>query len=552
LHFDSLAPTPPDLDALKPRAAALRERLATGDVAAVLAEWNALRAPVWSWLSWVNLRHRQDTTDAAVSAQKKVRDSIEASWEQEELAVERALLDLPRPTLESAVPAQAIAKWSAAVAAVNPAIRDEREQENALVSEYTKLLGGASFEVDGVTHDLTTIGGPATSGDRSERERAARAKWGWMAENRGELDRIFDELTVLRDGMATSLGHQDFVETGYLRMSRVDYGPDDVARFRAAVREHMVPLGAALRERQAASLGVDTVMLWDEGVLEAGGNPSPGPVSGMLDAGRAAFGRLDPRIGSFYGDMVDDGWIDLPARPGKAPGGFCTYLTAEKRPFVFCNATGVQRDARTLVHEVGHAFQKQASAGIELPELLHGTSDAAEIHSMALEFLAWPVMDEWFGDQAERYRRNHLAGAVLFLPYGLLVDEFQHEVYRAPQAGAAARHRAWADLESSWLPWRDSGDLPHVSEGGFWQQQRHIYAWPFYYVDYCLAQTVALQFWALAENDRADAMERYVALCARGGSLPFQALVRTTGLDSPFDDGAVAQVAQTVARALNL
>lgn len=552
MHFDQLSPARPDLDALRPQMAALRARLTTDDVGEVIRDWNALRAPVWSWLSWVNLRHRQDTIDPIISAQKTLRDTIEASWEQEELALERALLDLPGEALSDAVPAQAIAKWSTSVAAVNPTVRNEREKENALVTEYVKLMGQASFEVQGKSYDLVTIGGPATAPDRDLREAAARATYGWMDRNRGELDRIFDDLVGLRAHMAGKLGHRDFVETGYLRMSRVDYGPEDVKHFRAAVREHIVPLAAALRTRQAEQLGIDKVMLWDEGVHDLVGNPDPGPVDGMLDAGRAAFSRLDPRIAGFFDSLVDDGWIDLPARPGKAPGGFCTYLSEQRRPFVFCNATGVERDVRTLVHEVGHAFQKQASAAIELPELLHGTSDAAEIHSMALEFLAWPVMDSWFGDGVDRYRRNHLARAVLFLPYGLLVDEVQHSFYEQPESGPAARHAMWKELESSWLPGRDCGDLPHASIGGFWQRQRHIYASPFYYIDYCLAQTVALQFWSLSQTDPSDALERYVALCARGGSLPFQSLVRTTGLSSPFDDGVVAGVAEQVARSLNL
>ncbi len=552
MRFDSLAPPEPDLPALLPQMAALRARVGRDDAATVIARWASLRAPVYTWLSWVNLRHRLDTRDPEVSAWKRRSDALDASWEQEEIALEAALLALPEDELEAAVAAQAVAKWSSAVAAVNPAIREERERENSLVAEYVKLTAAGAFEVDGRSYDLSTIAGPATSPERGVRERAARALYGWMDGARPELDRIYDELTALRDGMARTLGHRDFVQTGYLRMNRVDYGPEDVARFRAAVIEHIVPLGQAIRDRQAQRLGIDRVMLWDEDVLEADGNAQPVPVPEMLAAGKRAFRRLDGRIADFYERLVDDGWIDLPARPGKAPGGFCTYLDTARQPFVFCNASGVQRDVRTLVHEVGHAFQKQASAHIVLPELLHGTSDAAEIHSMSLEFLAWPVMDAWFPGDADRFRRGHLANAVLFLPYGLLVDEFQHEVYAAPDCGPAARHGMWAELERAWLPWRDCGDLPHVAQGGLWQKQRHIYARPFYYVDYCLAQTVALQFWALAQNDPADAMERYVALCGRGGSLPFQSLVRTTGLASPLDDGAVAGVAETVARALDL
>jgi len=552
MHFSTVTPAEPDLSSLEPQMAALRQRLADGvPPQDVIAEWQALRGPVWSWMSWVNLKYRLDTRDEQVGAAKERRDALEASWEQEELALERDLLALPAERAQG-VPGQAAARWTAAVAASNPKIRDERERENALAAEYVKLRGTAEFTIDGETHTLTTIPKLAEGPDRALRHRAAQATWGWHADNREQLDRIFDDLVHLRADIARKLGHRDFVETGYLRMARVDYGPEDVQRFRDAVRTHVVPLCNALRARQAEELGIDKVMLWDEPVLYADGNAEPVPVDRMLEAGREAFARLDPRISAFYADMIDQGWIDLPARPGKSPGGFCTYLMAHRRPFVFCNATGTERDVLTLVHEVGHAFQKEASSAIELPELLHATSDAAEIHSMSLEFLAWPVMDAWFGDDADKYRRAHLSRALLFLPYGLLVDEFQHRVYEAPDASPADRHGMNLELQHSWLPSRDPGDLPHVGMGGFWQKQRHIYAYPFYYIDYCLAQTVALQFWALSQQDAGDAMERYVALCGRGGTRPFQALVRSTGLDSPFDDGVVASVVETVARALDL
>lgn len=551
MDFASLRPSEPDLDSLRPQVAALCAAVAPdADLPALLGRWNDLRKPIYTWLAWVNLRYRQDTTDEAIAAEKKRRDAFAAAWELEELAVHRGLLDLGAP-VRVAVAGQTVAKWEAEVASVDPTIQSERQAESDLGTAYTKLLAAASFEVDGEFFDLSSIAGPATSADRALRERACRAQWAWFASQGAELDRIFDELTSLRVGMAAKLGHADFVETGYRRMNRVDYGQEDVARFRAAVREHLVPLGQKLRQRQAAELGIERVMLWDEGVLHPDGNAQPVPVERMLQAGREAFARLDPSLSGFYDALVADGYIDLPARSGKAPGGFCTYLPDAGRPFVFCNATGVERNVRTLVHEVGHAFQKFASKHITQPELFYATADAAEIHSMALEFLAWPVMDEWFGRDTQRYQQDHLAGAVLFLPYGLLVDEFQHVVYQQPGLDPAGRRRAWQTLERSWLPWRNHGDLPHA-DGGFWQGQRHIYAWPFYYVDYCLAQMVALQFWALAQTDQADAMDRYVALCARGGSLPFQALVRTTGLDSPFDEGVVAGVAAQVAAALDL
>ena len=109
------------------------------------------------------------------------------------------------------------------------------------------------------------------------------------------------------------------------------------------------------------------------------------------------------------------------------------------------------------------------------------------------------------------------------------VDHFQHEIYAHPEASPAERHAMWARLEKIYLPWADYGDLAFLSKGGRWQAKPHIYGSPFYYIDYTLAQCCAMQFWVKSRRDYAGTMEAYVALCARGGSAPFQDLVRSAG-----------------------
>lgn len=161
---------------------------------------------------------------------------------------------------------------------------------------------------------------------------------------------------------------------------------------------------------------------------------------------------------------------------------------------------------------------------------------------MSLEYLSWPEMERFFGDDADAYRREHLLDALLFLPYGVAVDHFQHLVYAQPSATPAERHAMWQDVERRYLPWRAYGDLGYASRGGLWQEKRHIYVAPFYYIDYTLALCCALQFWVRAQTDRAEALDAYVRLCGRGGEAPFGELVRSAGLRSPFEPGALADV----------
>ena len=248
--------------------------------------------------------------------------------------------------------------------------------------------------------------------------------------------------------------------------------------------------------------------------------------------------------------MADGGFLDLSPRPGKAGGGFCTAFPEYGVPYVFANFSDTATDVRVFLHEMGHAFQCWSARDAEMSELVWPTFEAAEIHSMGLEFLAYPQIDRLMGDGAEQYRREHLEGALLFIPYGVAVDHFQHEVYANPTATAAGRHKMWRKMEETYTPWRRYGPLEHPAMGGFWQIQRHIYASPFYYIDYTLAQTCALQFWARCREDRAGTIDAYVNLCRRGGRAAFQTLVSGAGLVSPFAPGCLENVTAQARAAL--
>jgi M3 family oligoendopeptidase len=212
-------------------------------------------------------------------------------------------------------------------------------------------------------------------------------------------------------------------------------------------------------------------------------------------------------------------------------------------PFVFANFNGTKGDVEVLTHEIGHAFQAYRSRAKSLTDYLWPTYESCEIHSMSLEFLTLAWADKFFGaDGGERFRRLQLELALRFLPYGVAVDHFQHLVYANPNASPDQRHAMWQEMERTYLPGRNYGDIPHLTDGGFWQFQRHIYIHPFYYIDYTLAQTCALQYWAWGNRNFDQAMKSYVELCDRGGEAAFQGLARGAGLISPFDEGCLKDV----------
>jgi M3 family oligoendopeptidase len=547
-HATDMKVPAPDFDEVAAEYDRLEARLeAAGDQEtrlAVIWQWDGLRRRLDSWRSLTHLRFNQETDNDEYRTERERCDELTPRLTRLDVSLKRRLLASPhRPALEERLGAQAFALWESDVMAFEPIIEEDLVQEARLEAEYVELLARARILFRGEKLNLPEIRRYATGPDRDTRHEAEQARWAWFTDHAGELDRIFDELVRLRTSMAHKLGLPSFVELGYRRMQRIDYDAADVARFRAQVQQHVVPLAATLRQRQAARLGVERLCFWDEAVHDPMGNPDPrGDHDWMLARAQEMFDAMHPELASFFAMMRDRGLLDLQARDGKSDGGFCTGFPIWGVPFIFGSFNGSKADVEVFTHESGHAFQFYRSGNMELLDYVWPTAESCEVHSMGLEFLTWPHMERFFGERAERYRRNHLADALLFLPYGTAVDHFQHRVYERPEASPAERREMWRELERTYLPWRRYRDLAHPAAGGFWQLQRHIYINPFYYIDYCLAQTCALQLWIRSrENDEAT-LDAYVALCNRGGRLPFQALVRSAGLSSPFDDGVLERV----------
>jgi len=378
-------------------------------------------------------------------------------------------------------------------------------------------------------------------------KKASEAKFGFFAEHEEEFDRIYDELVKVRTEIAKELGYNNFVELAYYRMSRTDYNAEMVANFRDQVKEYIVPLANKLRKRQQERIGVDTLKFYDEGFKFVSGNATPkGSPEWIIDNGKQMYSELSTETDEFFTFMNENQLMDLVAKKGKASGGYCTFIENYKAPFIFSNFNGTSGDIDVLTHEAGHAFQVYSSRSFEIPEYSWPTYEACEIHSMSMEFFTWPWMELFFQEETDKYKFSHLSGALLFLPYGVAVDEFQHFVYENPEATPAERKQAWKEIEEKYLPHRDYDGNEYLEKGGFWQRQGHIYESPFYYIDYTLAQICAFQFWKKSQENHEEAWKDYIHLCKQGGSKSFTGLVKEANLISPFDEGCVASVIDTI------
>jgi M3 family oligoendopeptidase len=516
--------------------------------------WDELRRDFATWASLTELRFQQDTNDPQRKADADALNELRPKLTGLDVTVKRKLLTSPlRAQLERELGAYLFDRWEMDVTAFDPAIEQDCVRESTIENNYVELLARASFNFNGERLNLSTISKYGEDPNRDLRRRAFEAKWSFYEEHAQELDSTYDDLVRLRTQMARKLDYRNFIELGYRRMMRTDYGPSHVAGYREEIAREIVPLAQRIVDAQAREIGVDRVMYWDEQIFSTSAPPRPPQAyDEMVSRARDAFRGVDSGIGSFASMMVERDLLDLQSREGKAGGGFCTSFPTHGLPYIFANFNGTTGDVNVLVHEMGHAFQSYSSRSLPVLEYLWPTYEACEVHSMSMEFFSWPQLEHFFGSDAQRYRMQHLKTSILFLPYGAAVDHFQHFVYENPDATPAERNAFWKQLEATYLPWRDYGGIKRLEDGGLWQAQRHIYLMPFYYIDYTLALCCALQFWSKSLDDYSGALRDYTQLCKRGGELPFLELVRSAGLKSPFESGVLHGVAKRAASIMQI
>ena len=346
-----------------------------------------------------------------------------------------------------------------------------------------------------------------------------------------------------RTEQARQLGYENYVELGYYRMNRNCYDKEMVENFRKQVKEYFVPFANKLHEQRRQRIGVEKLSYIDTDVYFTNGNPAPvGTPEEILAAGQKMYSELSPQTKEFFDFMMENELFDVLGRKTKRQGGYMTYIPNFKSPFIFANFNGTSGDVDVITHECGHAFQGYLLRDEEIREFADITMETAEIHSMSMEYFAYNWMELFFGDRKDDYLKMHLEDSAAFVPYGCMVDEFQHIVYEKPEMTPAERKAVWAGLEKVYRPHMDYEEDPFFGQGGFWQKQPHIFGSPFYYIDYCLASVCAMQFKVMMDEDFEKAWKNYYKLCNLSARDFFTNVIVEAGLNSPFEDGCMEKL----------
>ena len=521
---------------------------------AVFNKISDYRGHLMTMMSLCSVRHTIDTSDAFYKGEQDYWDETSPRIQVFENEFQKICLACPFKD-ELDVPKTFFMLAENAVKSFDPSIIEELQQENKLTSEYSKLKASAKIEFEGETYNLASIATKILSKDRDTRKRALEASTKYYADNAQEFDRIYDELVKVRHTMATKLGYNNFIELGYLRMNRLDYNADMVANYRKQVLEDVTPICSEIYERQRVRLGLDKLTAYDINYEFESGNPTPkGTAQDLVDAARKMYREMSEETGDFFDMMCEMELFDLETKPNKDMGGYCTDFYDYKVPFIFSNFNGTSGDVDVLTHEAGHAFQSYLTNKTNphlVPDCSFPTMESCEIHSMSMEFFAHPWMESFFKEDTEKYIYSHIAGCLTFIPYGILVDHFQHEVYANPNMTPQERKQTFRKLEKMYIPEKTYEGLDILEEGGYFYRQGHIFASPFYYIDYTLAQVCALQFFSrMLENDPTT-WNDYLTLCKLGGTKPFLQLLESSNLKSPFKDGCLKNIVTNMRNELN-
>lgn len=505
---------------------------------------NQFKAELSSYEAIASLNFNRNTRDESAKSEKEYYDDLGPGMKELENKFTKAILNSSELTgLKEKYGEHYFNLKEVEEKTFDPAIKEMLHEETKMENEYTSIIAGAEIDFGGKTYNLAGLGPFHQDLDRNTRKDSYHARFSFFEKNSEKLDDLYDRMVKLRHKIAVTLGYENFVQLGYMRLGRTDYGPEEVKAFRDQIVQEVVPLASKLNEQRRENLGLDKMYFYDT-IHFADGNPKPkGTPDELVKHAQTMYKELSPETDEFFSIMVNEDLLDLVNRDGKMAGGFCTSFPKYERPYIFSNFNGTDHDVTVLTHEAGHAFQCYSSRKQPLVEYLWPTLEACEIHSMSMEFLTWPWMELFFREDKEKFLLKHVTDSLCFLPYGACVDHFQHWVYENPEASPADRKAKWSELEKIYLPDRNYDDLSYPLKGGIWQGQLHIYQMPFYYIDYTLAQTCAFQFWIKADENREQAWQDYLRLCKVGGSMPFTQLVDVANIKSPFIDGTLKQIA---------
>ena len=528
----------------------LRGATTVRELEAALLEWSELSAALDEESSkrYIAMTCHTDNAEAE-KAYLHFVEHVEPQIKPEQFKLEQAYLAQP---LRAQLPIQRYEVFDRDTKQHVELFRPENvpleTEEAKLGQQYQKVSGSLTVNFRGEEKTLVQMGKFQEEPDRALRQETWELVAKRRLEEREKFEDFFDGLVKLRGDIARNAGFANYRDYAFKLRGRFDYTPDDCFAFHDAIEKEVMPLQRELQAVRREQLKLITLRPWDLAV-DPLNRPPLRPfekVDEMVARTQRVFDRLDGGLAGGFRSMQERRLLDLDNRKGKAPGGYQSTLAESRLPFIFMNAVGLQRDVETILHEAGHAFHALATREEPLYAYRGSPIEFCEVASMSMELLGNEFIEEFYSaSDANRARRTHLEGIVGIFPWIATVDAFQHWIYTHPNHTRAERNAAWMALMD-----RFGGDVDwsgfEQTRAHLWHKQLHIFLYPFYYVEYGIAQLGALQVWANSKRDKAEALAQYHRALALGNSRPLPELFAAAGCRFSFDRATVQPLVRLV------
>ncbi len=420
--------------------------------------------------------------------------------------------------------------------------------------KYQSITGAMSVHIGDKEFTLEQAAAILKDTDRSKRQDAWEKISARRLQDKGELNKLFDLLLVLRHKVALNAEFTNFRDYMFQALGRFDYTPQDCYDFHEAIEKEIVPILREQADKRKEALQLDALRPWDTDVDITGKAPLKPFANGedLINKSIECFNAINPYLGSRLQVMKDNGLFDVESRKGKAPGGYNYPLAETGAPFIFMNSANTFRDLTTMVHEGGHAVHTFLTADLELNDFKHCPSEVAELASMSMELISMDNWNVYFKNEEElkRAKRDQLVDVLKTLPWVAVVDQFQHWIYTNPDQTNAQREEAWLQIYSrfgaGFVDWSGLED----AKANLWQKQLHIFEVPFYYIEYGMAQLGAIAVWKNYKENPEKGLQQYLDALKLGYTKTIKEIYETAGIKFDFSADYVKELAAFVKQEL--
>ena len=166
-----------------------------------------------------SIRHTIDTTDGFYEKEQNYYDEQVPEYSNLCVEYQKLLFASPyRKVLEEKIGSVAFKNMEIAMKAVSEEVIPLMQEENALVSEYEKLLASAKIDWEGEILNLSLLTPYLKSKDPEVRRKAAEKQNAFFDSIADQLDELYDKLVKNRTEQAKMLEFVNYTPLGYLRM----------------------------------------------------------------------------------------------------------------------------------------------------------------------------------------------------------------------------------------------------------------------------------------------------------------------------------------------